>query len=173
MTYIRIIAIALALALSACSTQVKRPTAAEQPKPVVKALESYAVELSPGAKSQLPDNVKFDTEAFTATLKRTLEARNLVAPDGDFRLKVVVQDIRVRGTFNAVMWGFMAGDDHLYGDAILENREGKVVYTYRVESSYALGGLAGGIDSTRLNWLYEDFSKHVADELAEKRDEKK
>jgi hypothetical protein len=173
MTSVRIIAIALALALSACSTQVKRPTAAEQPKPVIKALESYAVELSPQAKSQLPDNVKFDAEAFTATLKRTLEARNLVAPDGDFRLKVVVEDIRVRGTFNAVMWGFMAGDDHLYGDAILENREGKVVYTYRVESSYALGGLAGGIDSTRLNWLYEDFSKHVADELAEKRDDKK
>lgn len=173
MTTSRTFALALALALAACSTQVTRPTEPDQPRPVVRALSGYSVELSPEAKSQLPDNVKFDLDAFTATLKRTLEGRNLVAPDGDYALKVVVRDIRVRGTFSAVMWGFMAGDDHIYGDALLADREGKVVYQFRVESSYALGGLAGGIDSTRLNWLYEDFAKHVADELAEKRDAKK
>ena len=30
---------------------------------------------------------------------------------------------------------------------------------------YALGGLAGGQDSARLNWLYEEFAKLLAQEV--------
>lgn len=169
--YKRWILIACAALLSAaCSTQVTRPSETTQPRPVIKALSSFSVEMSPEAKSQLPENLKFDQEAFSATLKRTLDAHGLVAPGGDFRLKVVVRDIRVRGTFSAVMWGFMAGDDHISGAASLFNRDDKVVYEFQVTSSYALGGIAGGIDQTRLTWLYEDFSKSVAEELVGKRD---
>lgn len=160
----------VALALTACSTQVTRPSVTEQPKPVIKALNSFSVEMSPEAKSQLPENMKFDTEAFSPTLKRTLDAHGLIAPAGDFRLKVVVRDIRVRSTLNAIMWGFMAGDDHISGAASIFNRDDKPIYDFQVTSSYALGGIAGGVDQTRLTWLYEDFSKTVAEELAGKRD---
>ena len=34
------------------------------------------------------------------------------------------------------------------------------------------GGFGGGVDSTRLEWLYGEFSELVSDELVTKRDEK-
>jgi hypothetical protein len=98
----------------------------------------------------------------------------VLTPDGDFRLKVVVNDVRVRGTFSAVMFGFMAGDDHLNGDSIVLRKEGdESVYEFKVKTSYALGGWAGGQDAMRMDWLYEEFSKKIAEKLAALRDAKK
>jgi len=158
-------------AVAGCSTQVTRPKAASMLQPEVKALHGFTVEMSPEAKEQLADNIKFDRDEFSAMLERTLSARDLVADNGDFYLKVVVKDIRVRSTFNAMMWGFMAGDDHLKGDAIIMDREDDPVYTFGVDASYALGGIAGGQDSARINWLYEQFAEKVADELVSLRDQ--
>ena len=94
-----------------------------------------------------------------------------MSPDGDYRLKVVVNDIRVRSTFNAVMWGFMAGNDHLTGDAVVLNLAGEPVYDFEASASYALGGFGGGQDSSRMNWLYEEFSEIIADELVQKKEQ--
>jgi hypothetical protein len=160
--------------LPACASQVIEADAANTEKPTVKALESFSVELSPKAKEQLADDVKFDLNSLSRKLELALKARNLINPDGDFRLKVVVTDVRVRGTFSAVMWGFMAGDDHLNGDSALLRKEGdESVYQFKVKTSYALGGWAGGQDAMRIDWLYEEFSKKVADKLVTLRDTKK
>jgi len=166
-----IIVVLLLSAIASCSSHVTRPENAETVRPVVKALRDVTVEMSLEAKQQLADNIKFDINALTANLKRTLEANNLVAPGGDYRLKVVVNDIRVRSTLNAVMWGFMAGNDHLRGDAVLLNLAGEPVYEFSASASYALGGWGGGQDASRMNWLYEEFSAMVSNELREKRDQ--
>lgn len=172
MTRTRRFATILALsALTGCASQVIVPDSARGPKPEVKALQSYSVEASPQAKKQLGDSVKFDVDALSRTLERTLRAKDLIAPDGDFRLKVVVDDVRVRSTFNAVMWGFMAGDDHVNGNAVLLSATGeRPEYAFQVKASYALGGIAGGQDSTRVDWLYEEFSKKIAEQLLALRD---
>ena len=159
------------VAVVGCSSQVTRPDGADADRPVIRALQDFTVEMSPDARTQLADNVKFDIDALTSTMRRTLEGRGLVTSEGDHRLKVVVNDIRVRSTFNAVMWGFMAGNDHLQGDAIVMNLEGEPVYEFGASASYALGGFGGGQDSSRMNWLYEEFSEMIADELSKKRDE--
>ena len=153
------------LVFASCSSQVTRPENADATRPVVKALHDFTVEMAPEAKLQLFDNVEFDINALKSTLQSTLEGKNLIAQDGGFRLKVVVSDIRVRSTFNAVMWGFMAGDDHLYGDIIVLNLTGEPVYNFNVSASYALGGFRGGQDTSRMNWLYEEFSEMIANEL--------
>ena len=98
----------------------------------------------------LADNIQFNMNTLRTTLQRWLEANDLLAPDGDYRLKVVVNDIRVRSTFNAMMWGFMAGNDHLRGDAIILNLAGEPVYEFGASASYALGGFGGGQDSARM-----------------------
>jgi hypothetical protein len=160
--------------LTACASQVVEPDAATSTRPLVKALRSFSVELSPKAKEQLADDVKFDVNAVYKKLEITLARAQLIADDGDYRLKVVVTDVRVRGTFSAVMWGFMAGDDHLNGDSILFRQEGEdPVYQFKVKTSYALGGWAGGQDAMRMDWLYEEFSKKIADKLVALRDAKK
>jgi hypothetical protein len=175
MKQVRSFAIVVVLSLlAACASQVVEPDAAGKSKPTVKALESFSVELSPKAKEQLADDVKFDTNALHKKLELALNNKNLVAADGDFRLKVVVTDVRVRGTFSAVMFGFMAGDDHLNGESILLRKEGdEQVYEFKVKTSYALGGWAGGQDAMRMDWLYEEFSKKIAERLASLRDAKK
>jgi hypothetical protein len=68
----------------------------------------------------------------------------------------------------------MAGDDHLNGDSILLRKdEDRPIYEFKVKTSYALGGFAGGQDALRMDWLYEEFSKKVADKLVALRDAKK
>ncbi len=160
----------LFLAVGACSTTVTRPDDADATRPVVKALQSVTLEMSPTAKSQLADSIKFDQDELYDVLERTLDANGLMASDGDFRLRVLVEDIRVRSTFNAIMWGFMAGDDHLIGEIIILNLDDEPIYSFDVNASYAAGGLAGGQDSVRMNWLYEEFSDSVAEELKIQRD---
>ena len=154
-----------------CSSQVTRPDNADVTRPAIKALHDFTVELSPNAELQLTDNVKFDIDTLRSVLDRTLNGKNLVSADGDYSLKVVVNDIRVRSTFNAVMWGFMAGNDHLRGEATVLNLDGETVYSFEASASYALGGFGGGQDSSRMNWLYEEFSEMVANELMIKKNE--
>ena len=157
--------------MAGCSSQVTRPENTTATRPVIKALQDVTVEMSPNAKLQLADNVKFDMDTLKSTLDRTLSGKNLLASGGDYRLKVVVNDIRVRSTFNAVMWGFMAGNDHLRGEAVVLNLDGEPVYSLEASASYALGGFGGGQDSSRMNWLYEEFSEIVANELILLRDQ--
>lgn len=159
------------LAFAGCSSQVKRPESADITRPVVKSLQDFSVEMSPETKHKLADNIKFDIATLQSNLERALKAHNLLSSNGDYRLKVTVSDIRVRSTFNAVMWGFMAGDDHLTGDITLMNLEDEPVYDFQASASYALGGIGGGQDSSRMNWLYEKFSNIVVEELLQKRDQ--
>jgi hypothetical protein len=159
------------LVIAGCSSQITRPENVDATRPIVKALQDFTVEMSPNAKLQLADNVKFDIKALRSTLLRTLEGNSLIAENGDYRLKVVVNDIRVRSTFNAVMWGFMAGNDHLTGDVIVLNLAGEPIDNFEASASYALGGVGGGQDTSRMNWLYEEFSEMVANELLQKKEQ--
>lgn len=159
------------LVIAGCSSQITRPENVDATRPIVKALQDFTVEMSPNAKLQLADNVKFDIKVLRSTLLRTLEGNSLIAENGDYRLKVVVNDIRVRSTFNAVMWGFMAGNDHLTGDVIVLNLAGEPIDNFEASASYALGGVGGGQDTSRMNWLYEEFSEMVANELLQKKEQ--
>jgi hypothetical protein len=161
------------LALSACASQVARqPEAADAAREPVRALSTYSVTMSSQAKAQLTDNLKFNIDTLRSRIGQALDAKGLVAQDGDFEMQVVVDDIRVRGTFSAVMFGFMAGDDHLYGTVTLR-RGDKALGSFGIKTSWALGGIAGGQDDARLGWLYEEFAKQLAEELAARRDAKR
>lgn len=164
---------AILLALSACASQVTRPPeSADAAREPVRALSSYTVTMSPQANAQLADNLKFNIDSLRTKISQALDSKGLVAKDGDFEMQVVVDDIRVRGTFSAVMFGFMAGDDHLYGTATLR-RGDKTLGNFVIKTSWALGGLAGGQDDARVGWLYEEFAKQLAEELVARRDAKR
>ena len=73
----------------------------------------------------------------------------------------VITDIRVRSTFNAFMWGFMAGDDHIVGDVSLIGDKGEPRHTFKISASYALGGFAG-MNETRMGWPFQGvFQTHA------------
>ena len=119
-----------------------------------------------------PETQKFDVATFRGVIQRTLDAAQLVSPDGDFKLTVTVDELRIRGTFTAIFWGPMAGTDHLNGTATLTRLDDRPVGNFKVGASYGLGGLAGGMDSSRVTWLYEEFAKLLTNELVALRDQK-
>jgi len=172
---LRRIGMALLIATFAgCASEVIRPPEATIAREPVRALTWFEVEISPAGKAAMADaeTQKFDLVAFRGVIQRTLDAAKLVSPDGDFKLTVTVDQLRVRSTFNAIMWGFMAGTDQLNGTATLTRLDGRPVGNFKVGTSYGLGGFGGGQDSSRLAWLYEEFAKMLTQELVALRDQK-
>lgn len=73
-------------------------------------------------------------------------------------LNVEVTGIRMRASFSAVMFGFMAGNDYVDGTVTFADADNHPVDRFKVSASYALGGIAG-IDSMRMDWLHEQFTE--------------
>jgi hypothetical protein len=78
---------------------------------------------------------------------------------------IVITDMRARSNFTAIAFGFMAGADMVKGDVITRDLRGKEIDRFEVHADYALGGLAGGMDSTRMDWLYEKFAQLTLENL--------
>ena len=162
----------LAAALAGCAAGVKRTDDTAKRQAYFagggKLAKDVSVSMSKNAREQLADNLKFDQEKLLATVKRALGAKGLLAKAPDDKLptiEIVVTDIRVRSSFSAVMWGFMAGDDHINGEVVARDQAGRELQRFQVSAAYALGGLAGGQDETRMSWLYETFAQETVNEL--------
>lgn len=165
---LKYIAVAFGIALFAgCASQVSRPTEGDTANVVRGPVKVASVEivLSDEAKEKLKDNLKFNLDTMKSTLMRSLEANELIDASSDKTLKITVFDIRVRSNFSAVMFGFMAGADIVAGTVTIKDAAQHVIDTYEVTASYALGGLAGGQDSARMDWLYEEFAKRTTKEM--------
>jgi len=164
------------LALGGCASGIQRVSTEPVPAHAILTPEAQAaslsISLSPQAQKQLGDNLKFNQDQLLATVKRAMEANNLLAKDGGtstLRVEILVKDIRVRSNFTAVMFGIMAGTDSLLGDVIVKDASGRELHRFSVSTSYGLGGLAGGQDDVRMNWMYEKFAEHTVNELTGKK----
>lgn len=162
--------------LSACSSGVLRSADASLAKPqfVVgqgQRAGGVSISLTDEAQKQAADNLKFNHETLLATVRRALEGNNVLAKEADPslpKIDILVTDVRVRSNFSAIMFGFMAGDDRIKGDVIVRGPNGVAQQQFTISTSYALGGIAGGQDSARMDWLYESFAKRVLEELTGK-----
>ena len=157
---------AVIIMLSGCSSGVTRTDgrkasvfmpSAEVPIGAVKVATTDEV------RGKLKDSIKFSPEQLRSSIEQALKSNQMFAsqPGGGVSMEVLVTHARVRSTFNAMMWGAMAGNDALEGDVTIKDASGKVIDKFSISASYALGGFAGGQDSTRVGWLYEAFSKQV------------
>lgn len=163
--------VAAAFVLAGCASGVTRTPSALAERmnaPAYSQFASVSLSMSAEAKEKALDNLKFNQDELLSYIKRALDSRSLIsASDSNQlpRLEVVVKDMRVRSNFSAIMWGFMAGSDLIDGDIVLTDASGKELDRFEVSASYALGGLAGGQDSTRMSWLYEKFAEETVKEL--------
>jgi len=165
--YLSCVSIALCLTLGACGGNVTRhESSAAVVTPLANAQTRKATLLvHDEVKAKLAGNVKFNDAELVSMINRRLETAGALAEDAPYTVEVLITDVRVRSTFSAVMWGFMAGDDHISGTVELRNADKKPVHKFDVKASYALGGFAGGQDASRMGWLYEKFSELVVAEL--------
>ena len=128
-------------------------------------VKNVSLSMTPEVKASLNDNIKFNPDSLATMVNRRLELNGLSAQDGSHSLNIVVKEVRVRSTIAAVMFGFMAGNDKVVGDVEVKDAAGKTLDKFEISASYALGGWGGGQDDSRMNWLYEEFSKHLVTQL--------
>jgi hypothetical protein len=166
------VAAIVVVAIAGCASGVQRMSTEPVPDHAILTpgaqAASVSVSLSPEAQKLLTENLKFNPDLLLATVKRAMEANNLLAKEAGSsapRVEILVTDIRVRSNFTAVMFGFMAGTDSLSGDVIVKDASGRELQRFNVSTSYALGGLAGGQDDVRMSWMYEKFAEHTVNEL--------
>ncbi|MDG4595250.1 MAG: DUF4410 domain-containing protein [Candidatus Contendobacter sp.] len=155
------------IGLTACASSVKRAdSVTTEPNWLIgQKYGGISVSLSEEMKSKLSGNLTFNTDEFKNTIKNAAEGGGLISPTSEYSIHILLTDIRVRSVFNAVMFGFMAGDDHLVGTVTITDKNKKVLKSFEVSASYALGGLAGGQDSMRMSWLYQKFAELTVAEL--------
>ncbi|WP_176114453.1 DUF4410 domain-containing protein [Burkholderia cepacia] len=157
--------------LSGCASSVTRDASDQAGAAVTASTMKFGtkpvvvkVTLDNTAQEALKDNLKFDAKKLQEKIESALDARKLLAKADSTdatHLNVEVNGIRVRSSFSAVMFGFMAGNDHVDGTVTLLDADNHQIDRFKVSASYALGGIAGGMDDTRMNWLYEKFTEQT------------
>jgi hypothetical protein len=94
-----------------------------------------------------------------------MKASNIYDEASSNSVRVTINSIRVRNTFNAVMFGFMSGSDNIDGTVQLFDGQQKSRASFNVKASYSLGGIAGGQSDTRLGWLRDKFAELTANTI--------
>lgn len=156
--------------LTACAGTVVPKADQATPATVgVLKVKSVEAKASPKATEQLSDNIKFDLKAMNSTLERTLVASSLEDTEATNVLDVEITNVYIRGTFSAVMFGFLAGADNISGNVRVLDPSGKTLRSFEISASYAFGGFGGGQDSVRLNYLYEKFAELTRDQLRDQK----
>jgi len=146
-----IFSVLITVLLFNCASGVKRPDVNSVGETYIlskgKQVKEVSIGLSSAARKKHAKNLKFSARSHLPVVE------------------ILVTDMRVRSNFSAVAFGFLAGSDSVEGDVLVKDDKGKILNKFTVSASYALGGLAGGQDSARMGWLYEEFAKHTLNEL--------
>ncbi len=158
------IVVAVFLLIGACSSNVQMGHSSTY---------AYAGEKYGKVVVVLADSVSNDKDkAFRAEdlaldqhIVAAMKASNLYDENSPNSVRVTINSIRVRNTFNAVMFGFMSGSDNIDGSVQLFDEQQKSRASFNVKASYSLGGLAGGQSDTRLGWLRDKFAELTANTI--------
>jgi outer membrane murein-binding lipoprotein Lpp len=163
-----VVSAVVATLLAGCSGTVKIDPAQQarlaQHQPVA-GVSAIQVELTEDVKAKMAGVASFDRDMVGKLLRNRLESEGLVADGSAHRVRVLLNDVRVRSALSAIMLGVLAGDDHITGKVQLLDAQGRAKASFDVSASYAFGGIAGGQDGARMGWLYEKFAELSVTEL--------
>ena len=163
--FVKYLLLASCLGLTACASGIKRQEGVADYKYQGEKFAGVSIKLAPAVQEKLKDDLKFNQQQLSSLVLRGMEAQGLMDRTSSHLVDIEITDVRVRNTFSAIMFGFMAGNDHVTGTVALKQIGGVPRHAFEVSASYALGGLGGGQDATRLNWLYEEFAKLTVEEI--------
>lgn len=135
--------------------------------------EKYSkVELtvSKDAADDLEDIIRFDPEQLRSQIERNLEVRGLLDVNSANIVRIEINDVRVRSSISAVLFGIMAGTDNVGGDVSLIGGNSLPLHTFHVSATYGFGGLMG-FKETRMGWIYDEFAELTLKEILGLREE--
>jgi hypothetical protein len=158
--------VAALLCLAGCAATIQRESRNGPRRIEHASYTNVDVVLTDEGRRDAADNPVFNVRELGDYIRRRLEGHELLNPQGTHRVEVSIEHVRVRSMASAVILGFMAGADLIEGYVRVYDARGRQVYGYKVNASYALGGIAGGQDNMRMGWLYDKFSELAVAELA-------
>jgi outer membrane murein-binding lipoprotein Lpp len=166
-TILIILSLVTTLSLSACSSSVKRNNSNSSINSSLRSeVNEVTINFTDEVKTKIKNINSFNIIKFNEGIIEKLDSSGLLNASSQKTLEIEIDSIRIRSAFSAVMFGFMAGADHISGNIIIKNKSQHVIGEYEISASYALGGLAGGQNETRINWMSNRFSELTAETLS-------
>ncbi len=167
---LRLLSLACLVGIAACSSNVVLDHSAGAP------VYQYSGEKYGKVEVKWSDEVGADAVkvyrikqmALDKAVINRLIANRLYDPAAANSMEVRINSFSFRNSFNAVMFGFMAGSDSLDGVVSLKAADGRALTHFDVSASYALGGSNGGNADTRMGWLSDKFGELTAQTILNK-----
>jgi hypothetical protein len=144
--------------LTACTSSVQQMTAGYQYHG--EKFNTATITVIPELTERL-QGTDFSVDEMTDALMRKLRNQQLTDADAVYSLQVHIDDIRIRSLMNAMLFAFMAGDDHIKGNVAILDANQNTVATFRVSTSFAMGGVFNSQGDVRWEWLYNTFAQQV------------
>jgi len=165
-TPVALLALVLAAGLAGCASTVTHSpepaSAATAGAPIEPRAGRLELRLSGEAQKMAAENPVFSVDQLRQNRERTLRERGVLVAGHPQVLEIELVGLRARSTGAAVWAGAFAGTDQVAGNVVLRGADGRALRTFNVDASYGFGGLAGGAESVRMNWLYDRFSTDTA-----------
>lgn len=165
----------LVLLLTACGGQVKfggdsggrKAIAAKQ-----YTFNSITITYSAKAKEKLSKYPGFKAAKLKRTVKNYFHKQGLVSNKSVYTLEFRVTDLFLRSAIKAFLLP-ISDPDKMDAKVIVKNASGKVVESFRVDSSYSLGGTTSTLAAVRTQLLFKNLSQLVSDVFTGKNREAK
>ena len=155
-------ALALMVVLSACSSTVKDLSEGPSYKYNGEKFTNITV-VDSGAI--INDEGAFNKKTLEKSIQEALVKASLVDEKSDLSVLVDMKNVNIRSQGAAMVLGFLAGSDSLEGTVSLVKPDGSLLDKFGIKASYSAGGLIGGLDSARMDWLYDQFAKLTAENI--------
>jgi len=153
--------VAFGILVSSCASQVRMQ---EDSSGYVYDGESYGVvevSLSDAVTDDLRKVERTEELGLEANIKEQLRAQGIFDENSNNTVRVKIDRIHVRNSFNAVMFGMFSGSDSLDGTVTLDKGTGSDI-SFSISADYSLGGFGGGRNDARLGWLSKKFAELTA-----------
>jgi Domain of unknown function (DUF4410) len=170
--FYRGLVLAALVLMAACSSNVRMGTSSRYAYTGEK-YSNVVVVLSDAVANNKDKAYRAEDLALDQHIIAALKASNLYDEKSPSSIKVTINSIRIRNTFNAVMFGFMAGSDNIDGVVLLLDEQQKPRTDFDIKASYSLGGIGGGQSGTRLGWLRDKFAELTVNTILGKTDQAK
>ena len=158
-------AVFLAALVAACSSGITRAPEVSLQTPQFAETDQRAgalvVELYDASKTAAANNETFNQRELSDTIRQALLARNKLAESPNAalpRIEVTITSVRARSNLSAIVLGMFAGTDHIKGAVVVRSADGGELQRFTVNAEYAFGGLIGGLEGVRMNWLYDSVA---------------
>jgi len=156
------------LSLAACASSARMDESAQNYQFSGDKFGQINVKLADKLANDPKKAIRSEQLNLETSLRSYLSANQLFDETSQNQVNVYIDQLHMRNGFNAVMFGPFAGKDYLGGKVTLVVDSAEKA-SFDVKASYALGGIAGGNNSSRLSWMSEKFAEVTANTIKGKK----